>query len=360
MKRKLLIAILLTSTLLVASACGGTKAVLETGATTAKTEAAETETSSISETSVKTEKSTESKVSDVYFKEDELKINDATIKIKEIKVQEPNTNLGETNPTLVILYDFTNNKSELAQPLLTWIVCFNAQQETDVAFEDLKVAAAPQGDEYSSANAMGTTDIKPGATVESVISYEIKYPNSPVILNATQGSAGKELGKKIIDLKLYESEASTQAETETEIITTETTKETIKETTKEIFDSEHAEPVIIDDETKSSIKKFVEPEINDAYKTNFYTCDILTPTTGTGAIVSLQIESPEFMDEESCKKSIETIIENLLTSDMYKTIYSFQFSMISSGQLKFLIDINDAQSIKSASDIYQHYSSTAF
>lgn len=53
-------------------------------------------------------------------------------------MQEPNTDFGETNPTLIILYDFTNNKSEVIQPITVWITCFNAQQETDVAFEDLK------------------------------------------------------------------------------------------------------------------------------------------------------------------------------------------------------------------------------
>ena len=45
------------------------------------------------------------------------------------------------------------------------------------------------------------TDVKPGATVQSVISYDINDTTKPVTLTANQGMLGEELGTKTINLQ---------------------------------------------------------------------------------------------------------------------------------------------------------------
>lgn len=135
--------------------------------------------------------------SDVYFKDDVLKIDMATIKITGSEVAPPNTDFGEEKPTLIITYEFTNDSDELMQPGVTWIACFTATQETDVSVDNLNVAIAPQDEKYTEMNEMSYKDIKPGATVEAVISYDINDPEQPITLTATQGIAGKELGTKV-------------------------------------------------------------------------------------------------------------------------------------------------------------------
>lgn len=108
---------------------------------------------------------------------------------------------------------------------------------------------------------------------------------------------------------------------------------------------------MLDEATKNAIKEFVEPCIDDIYKTTFYTCDVLTPNEGSGGIVSVQIENPSFTDEGACKEAIKSIIGRMLGDVRYKNINSFEFYMLADSHMKFIIEINDAQSITSADDI---------
>lgn len=265
MKQKIIIIFMSAALALGGIACGGNKT--QTVSTGSNTKNADSETQSVTDSSSQSKKTTEQEISDVYFKDDTLKINDATIKIKEIKVQEPNTDFGETNPTLIILYDFTNNKSEVLAPDTVWFACFNAQQETDVAFEDLDISTSPLGDEYASSKSMRNADIKPGATVESVMSYQIKYPNSPVILKATQGLAGKELGNKIIDLEKYKSkQVETELNKEVDIKSSESETEKNEQDSSEIASSKNDTPEIADKQSqKNSDDKTKENLISMGY-----------------------------------------------------------------------------------------------
>lgn len=120
------------------------------------------------------------------------------------------------------------------------------------------------------------------------------------------------------------------------------------------------EPQMLDDATKATLKQFVEPCIYDVYKTTFYTCDILTPSEGSGGIVSVQIESPSFTDSATCNSTIKDIIGKMLGDEKYSGINSFDFTMLADGQMKFLIRVNDAQSITTIDDIDSHLDSTAF
>lgn len=143
----------------------------------------------------------EEETKDVSFTDDTLTIEDAVIKITGTEVAPPNTEYGEEKSTLIFTYDYTNTSDEAMQPSTVWIACFNATQETESTIEDLNVAMAPQDPKYAEMNEMGMTDVKPGATVQSVISYEINDTTKPVTLTATQGVLGEELGTKTINLQ---------------------------------------------------------------------------------------------------------------------------------------------------------------
>lgn len=135
------------------------------------------------------------------FENDVLNTNEATIKITGVEVMPPNEQYGETLSTLVITYDYTNNSDEPQQPGIAWISSFNATQETEATIEDLDVASAPSGEKYDAMNEMSYTDVKPGATVQAVISYNINYPDQAVTLVASDGIAGEEIGTKVISLQ---------------------------------------------------------------------------------------------------------------------------------------------------------------
>lgn len=146
-------------------------------------------------------KDSESSNVTVIFENDTLTAEDATIKITGTEVISPNEQYGETQPTLLITYDYTNNSDEPQQPGFIWISYFNATQETESTIEDLDVGSAPLGEKYNAMREMSHTDVKPGATVQSVVAYKINYADHPVTLVASDGIIGDEIGTKIINLQ---------------------------------------------------------------------------------------------------------------------------------------------------------------
>lgn len=194
MKKKI-VAIMLASMLAVsATACGGSGG-------DASTDSPSTETEDTGNKSETVEVPETEEITEASFKDDVLTINDAVIKITGVEVAPANEEYGETSPTLIFTYDYTNTSDEPQQPGIVWIACFNATQETETTIEDLDVAMAPQDEKYAEMNEMSFTDVKPGATVQSVISYNINDPSQPVTLTATQGMLGDELGTKVINLE---------------------------------------------------------------------------------------------------------------------------------------------------------------
>lgn len=137
----------------------------------------------------------------VYFKDDVLKIDMATIKLTGFEVAPPNQDFGEEKSTLILTYEFTNDSDEALPPGTVWIACFEATQETDTTIDSLDVAIAPQDEKYTDMNNMSFTDVKPGATVQSVISYNINDTTKPITLKATQGVGGQDLGEKVYNLE---------------------------------------------------------------------------------------------------------------------------------------------------------------
>ena len=188
MKRKIAMLILVLSLVVSATACGGNSE--ETDSPTQEPENKE----EIVDVPDEPEES-------VYFKKDVLKIDMATIKLTGFEIAPPNQELGEEKSTLIITYEFTNDSDDVMQPGTTWITCFDATQETEATIDSLNVAMAPQDEKYTEMNNVSYTDVKPGATVQSVISYEINDTTKPITLKATQGIGGQELGEKVYNLQ---------------------------------------------------------------------------------------------------------------------------------------------------------------
>lgn len=144
---------------------------------------------------------TDTKEKKVSFKNDTLTINDGVIKLTGSEFVDPNTEYGETNPSLVLTYEFTNTSKEPMEPWLVWMACFSASQETESTIEDLDIGSVPQNDKYTKLSETSDTKIKPGATVTAVTAYEIKDKTLPITLTATQGVTGDKLGTKTYQFK---------------------------------------------------------------------------------------------------------------------------------------------------------------
>ncbi len=73
--------------------------------------------------------------------------------------------------------------------------------------------------------------------------------------------------------------------------TTQTPQNSASPSASESQEPSKTDELYNDTETKDAIKADVEALVDDSYKGNGYTCDILTRTDGSGYIVSLQIDA---------------------------------------------------------------------
>ncbi len=135
-----------------------------------------------------TKESSKSEVSDTKFDDGNY--------IFEIKSTEQLTGKYDTQ-ILAVEVTFTNNTDEPTSP---WMALgIRADQETDTTVELLDGANGQYPDDYKTDLVeMGDTDIKPGATVDAIIGYEILYPGEPVILTNFDFS-DEELFKRVVE-----------------------------------------------------------------------------------------------------------------------------------------------------------------
>lgn len=109
--------------------------------------------------------------------------------VYEIKAVEQITSQYDDAQVLAVELSFTNNTDEPTSP---WMALgLSAEQEAEATVEGLD-GATVEGldganglfpDDYKTELVeMGDTDIKPGATVDAVIGFEILYPGEPVKL----------------------------------------------------------------------------------------------------------------------------------------------------------------------------------
>lgn len=113
-------------------------------------------------------------VSDSY-----LDTGDYIYEIKEI--EQLNGRFDDGTQVLAIEMTFTNNSDE---PKSAWSsLGISAEQETDTTVESLNGGNSYLPENYKPDLAeLWMTDIKPGATVDVVIAFEILYPGNPVRL----------------------------------------------------------------------------------------------------------------------------------------------------------------------------------
>ena len=116
--------------------------------------------------------------------EEEQEVSDTTFDngdyVYEIKEVEQIAGKHDVQ-VLAVELTFTNNTDEAISPWMSMGIF--AEQETDVTVESLNGANGRFPDDYKTDLVeMGGTDIKPGATVDAVIGFEILYPGEPVRL----------------------------------------------------------------------------------------------------------------------------------------------------------------------------------
>ena len=133
-----------------------------------------------------TEEQTETIEKDLEENEDKTEVSDTSFdngeyvyEIKEIEQME--SQFGDGTQILAIELSFTNNTDEPVSPWMS--LGIQAEQETDTTVEMLTGANGLFPEDYKpDLVKMGDTDVKPGATVDAVIGYEILYPGKPVRL----------------------------------------------------------------------------------------------------------------------------------------------------------------------------------
>lgn len=113
-------------------------------------------------------------VSDSY-----LDNGDHIFEIKEIEQME--SQFGDGTQIIAVELTFTNNSEEATSPWMAMGI--GAEQETDVTVEELYGANGMFPEDYKTDLVeMGDTNVKPGATVDAVIGFELLYPGEPVRL----------------------------------------------------------------------------------------------------------------------------------------------------------------------------------
>ncbi|MFC5465970.1 DUF5067 domain-containing protein [Lederbergia graminis] len=101
--------------------------------------------------------------------------------VYEIKEIEQITDKFGDVQILAVELAFTNNTDKPKSPWMS--MGLFAEQETDVTVETLTGANGRFPDDYKpDLVKMGDADIKPGATVDAVIGFEIQFPGKPVRL----------------------------------------------------------------------------------------------------------------------------------------------------------------------------------
>lgn len=89
---------------------------------------------------------------------------------------------------------------------------------------------------------------------------------------------------------------------------------------------------------KTEIKLNVEKVISDDVKGNSYTVDILTPTSGEGFIVSIQVDNAKFTDEDECKSFTRDLITKI---NNIEGIYSVEISFVANYKVNYMVRIED-------------------
>lgn len=142
----------------------------------------------------------EAPTSDYYFADNVLVSEDVRIEITDwrvIPVGEEGNEYGDV-PVIAFWYTVTNlSGSENVTPIGSWIAMFTAIQDNDPNLvNELDVGSLPD-DAYLDTQ-MAT--VKAGGTAECAIAYELDDTTTPVVLHATRGLFGEDLGEQTFEI----------------------------------------------------------------------------------------------------------------------------------------------------------------
>ncbi len=138
--------------------------------------------------------------SDYYFKDNVLLAEDVKIEItdwKIIPVGETGNEYGSA-PVIAFWFKTTNlSGKEHISPLTSWMAMFTAIQDNDPnAINKLNVGTLPDNAYLETQMA----EIKKDGTVECAIAYELDDTVTPVLLKATKGLLGDDLGEQTFNI----------------------------------------------------------------------------------------------------------------------------------------------------------------
>lgn len=138
--------------------------------------------------------------SEYYFADNVLVSEDVRIEITDwrvIPVGEEGNEYGDV-PVIAFWYTVTNlSGSENVTPIGSWIAMFTAVQDNDPNMVNVLEVGMLPDDAYLDTQ-MST--VKEGGSVPCAIAYELDDTTTPVVLTATRGLLGEELGEQTFNI----------------------------------------------------------------------------------------------------------------------------------------------------------------
>lgn len=138
--------------------------------------------------------------SEYYFKDNILVSEDVKIEITDWKVipaGEAGNEYGDA-PIIAFWYNTTNlSEKDSITPLTAWFAMFTAVQDNDPNMVN-KLDAASHPDNELLDNQ--TAQIKQNGTVANAVAYTLTDETTPVVLKATKGILGEELGEQTFEI----------------------------------------------------------------------------------------------------------------------------------------------------------------
>lgn len=136
-----------------------------------------------------------------YFKDNVLLCKDFKIVITDWKVipaGESGNEYGDS-PVIAFWYDTTNlSGSENISPMMSWIEVFTAIQDNDPNLINTLDSASHPDDSLLDNQLVA---IKKDGTVSNAMAYVLTDETTPVILKATNGLFGEDLGEQTFEIK---------------------------------------------------------------------------------------------------------------------------------------------------------------
>lgn len=134
------------------------------------------------------------------FKDNVIVTKDYTIEITDWRIIQPGEEGNEysSDPVIAFWYTTTNTSGKDINPTMAWIGVIEAVQDNDPnKVNKLNVGSLPDSNYLDSQLA----SIKAGGSVENAVSYTLTDLETPVVLTATDGMFGKNLGSQQFDIK---------------------------------------------------------------------------------------------------------------------------------------------------------------